>query len=155
MSKLKLNFGVLLELIEDWLRNNFSQSKIIVRIVDGDGIVEIPVGGVYYVPDENTIWLVTKARNQENIFDDDGNVLNDESPKGIYRDLAELEKQELEYSTPLGIEIWFTDGQDDIQYKLECHGYSINKHLLIVQHFLERDEVELNDEFRQLLREQY
>lgn len=155
MSTLSLNFGVLLELTEDWLRNNLSQSRIIAKIVDGEKIVEIPVGGAYYVPNQKTIWLVTKARDQEDIFDDEGNLLNDDSPKGIYRDLAELENQELDYNTPLGIEIWFEDGEDDIQYKLQCHDYSIHHDLLIVQYFLGRDVVEFEAEFRQLLHEQY
>lgn len=155
MAGLGLNFGTLIELVEDWLRKNSLQCRVMARIVDGKDIVEISVGGAYFVSEQKKIYLVTKAPKQGDIFDDDSILLNDESPGGIYRDLKELESQEIDYSTSLGIEIWFTDGEDDIQYRLECESYSINQDFLIVEHFLGKEKVEFDDEFRQMLHEQY
>lgn len=155
MKAINLNFGTLLELTEDWIRSNQDGNRILARIVDGKEVVEIPVGAAYFVEDHKTIYLVTKSRNQQDIFDDDGNLLNDETPKGIYKGLEMLENQGLDYKTPLEIEIWFTDGGDDIQYRLECHEYAISQNNLILTHFLGREKDEIEEEFRYMLHQQY
>jgi len=96
-----------------------------------------------------------RRREQEDLFDDDGNLLNDETPSGIYENLRELEKLGVDYSTPIEIEIWFSDGKDDIQYRLECHQYYVSNERLAVIHFLGSEEDEDKDEFINFLNEQY
>lgn len=150
-----INFGTLLEIIEDWTRNNLINNRILAKIVDGGDVVEAVIDGVYFVDDHKTIYLVVRRRNQEDLFDDDGVLLNDQTPKGIYGDLKQLEENDVDYTTPIEIEIWFSDGEDDIQYRLECHQYFMSKDKLVVIHFLGRDENEFEDEFKSFLHEQY
>ena len=152
---MKINFGTLLEIIEDWTRNNLINNRILAKIVDGGDVVEAVIDGVYFVDDHKTIYLVVRRRNQEDLFDDDGVLLNDQTPKGIYGDLKQLEENDVDYTTPIEIEIWFSDGEDDIQYRLECHQYFMSKDKLVVIHFLGRDENEFEDEFKSFLHEQY
>jgi len=133
-----VNFGTLLEIIEDWIRNDLNNNRILARIVDGEDIVE-----------------AVRRTDQEALFDDKGVHLNDESPQGIYRDLKQLEENDVDYATPIEIEIWFSDGEDDIQYRLPCHQYFVNQDKLAVMHFLGRDEDEFEDEFKSFLHEQY
>ena len=66
-----------------------------------------------------------------------------------------LENQGLDYKTPLEVEIWFTEGSGDIQYRLECHEYGIARNNLILTHFLGREEDEFEEEFRYMLHQQY
>ena len=155
MTELNLNFGVLLEITEDWIRNSQIGNRIIARIIDGDKVFDIAVGGAYFVENLETIYLVTKSRNQQDILDDQGKVLNDETPQGIYRDWESVERDGLDYGTPLEIEIWFTDEEDEIQFRLECHKYHIDKDCLILIHSLGSEDDELKEEFRHMLHQQY
>lgn len=150
-----INFGTLLEIIEDWTRNNLINNRILAKIVDGGDVVEAVIDDVYFVDDHKTIYLVVRRRNQEDLFDDDGVLLNDQTPKGIYGNLKQLEENDVDYATPIEIEIWFSDGEDDIQYRLECHRYFMSKEKLVVIHFLGRDENEFDNEFKSFLHEQY
>lgn len=150
-----INFGTLLEIIEDWTRNNLINNRILAKIVDGGDVVEAVIDDVYFVDDHKTIYLVVRRRNQEDLFDDDGVLLNDQTPKGIYGNLKQLEENDVDHATPIEIEIWFSDGEDDIQYRLECHRYFMSKEKLVVIHFLGRDENEFDNEFKSFLHEQY
>lgn len=87
MTATNLNFGTLLEITEDWIMRDQNDNRILARLVDGEEVVDIPIGGAYFVDDHKTIYLVTKSRNQLDIFDDEGNLLNDETPEGIYKNL--------------------------------------------------------------------
>ena len=60
-----------------------------------------------------------------------------------------------DYATPIEIEIWFSDGEDDIQYRLLCHQYFVSQDKLAVIHFLGREENEFEEEFKSFLHEQY
>ena len=156
MSKQVLTFGTLLEVVEDWVRKGSLDSRIRIRVVDENEAIEVAVGGAYFVPHDRKILLVAKTPNQEDLFDDGGNLLNDESPNGIHRNLQEIENQGIDYGTPVGIEIWFENGSgDEIQYRLESESYSTNPNFLIVEHFLSGEKHEHDVEFRQLLNNQY
>lgn len=61
----------------------------------------------------------------------------------------------MNYKTPLEIEIWFTDGVDDIQYRLECHEYTVDEKNLFLIHFLGKDEDGFEEEFCSMLHKQY
>lgn len=131
-------------------------NRITARIVNGEETVEATIDGAYFVENHKTVYLVMRRREQEDLFDDDGNLLNDETPSGIHENLRELEKLGVDYSTPpIEIEIWFSDGEDDIQYRLECHQYYVSNERLAVIHFLGREEDEDKDEFINFLHEQY
>jgi len=155
MTELNLTFGVLLEITEDWIRNSQIGNRITVRIIDREKVFHIPVGGAYFVENHETIYLVTKSKNQQDILDDEGTLLNDETPQGIHKDLESLERDGLNYGTPLEIEVWFTDGEEEIQFRLKCHKYHIDKNSLILTHVLGSDDDELEEEFRQMLHQQY
>ena len=151
-----LTFGVLIEVLEDWIRNDQTGNRIIAQlVVDDEKIVEIPVGGAFFLPGYDALWLVTKSRNQEDIFDDSGVLLNDESPSGIYRDVENAELENIDNNIPIGIEVWLKEGEDEIQYRIDSHGYLIKDNVLIVQHILGEDNDEQEEEFRRLLTEQY
>lgn len=151
-----VNFGTLLEILEDWIRNDLSGNRIVARIVDGKEVVEAIIDGAYFVEEHNTIYLVVRRKEQDDLFDNFGNLLNDQTPEGIYKDLKELEEGEVDFSTPIEIEIWFSDGGDDIQYRIGCHEYHIGKNELAMIHFLGSEEEDKNeDEFKNLLHEQY
>ena len=155
MQKISVNFGILLEIVEDWIRNDLIANRITARIVNGEETVEATIDGAYFVENHKTVYLVMRRREQEDLFDDDGNLLNDETPSGIHENLRELEKLGVDYSTPIEIEIWFSDGEDDIQYRLECHQYYVSNERLAVIHFLGSEEDEDKDEFINFLNEQY
>ncbi len=150
-----VNFGTLLEIIEDWIRHNLNNNRIMARIVDGEDAVEVVIDSAYFVDDHKTIYLVVRRTDQDDLFDEGGVLLNDQTPKGIYRDLKQLEETDVDYATPIEIEIWFSEGEDDIQYRLRCHQYFVSKNKLAVIHFLGREENEFEDEFKSFLHEQY
>ena len=150
-----VNFGTLIEIVEDWIRNDLDDNRILARIVDGENVVESLIDSVYFVEDHKTIYLVVRRTDQDDLFDDEGVLLNDVSPNGIYSDLKQLEEKDVDYDTPIEIEIWFSDGEDDIQYRLECHEYFVSKDKLALIHFLGQEENELDDEFKSFLHEQY
>ncbi len=152
---MSINFGTLIEILEDWIRNNLTANRIIARIVDGEKAIEATIGGAYFVESNKTIYLVIRRPGEEDLFDDDGNLLNDETPNGIYGDLRGLEELGIDYSTQIEIEIWFSDGQDDIQYRLESLQYYINNDKLTIIHLLDDEKDEYEDEFRNFLYEQY
>lgn len=152
---MSINFGTLMEILEDWIRNNLTANRIIARIVDGEKAIEATIGGAYFVESNKTIYLVIRRPGEEDLFDDDGNLLNDETPNGIYGDLRGLEELGIDYSTQIEIEIWFWDGEDDIQYRLESHQYYINNDKLTIIHLLDDEKDEYEDEFRNFLYEQY
>lgn len=155
MQHTSINFGMLLEIVEDWIRDDLTANRITARIVNGEEMVEATIDGAYFVENHETVYLVIRRREQEDLFDDDGNLLNDITPSGIYEDLLELEGLGVDYGTPIEMEIWFSDGADDIQYRLECHQYYVSNDKLAVIHFLGREEDEDEDEFINFLREQY
>ena len=155
MQPKSVNFGTLLESVEDWIRNGQSENRIMAKIVDASKTIEAIIDGAYFVENDNRIYLVIRRREQEDLYDDAGNLLNDESPSGIYKDLQELEESGVNYSTPIEIEIWFSDGEDELQYRLECHQYYFSKNNLWVVHYLGREENGYEQEFRKLLHEQY
>lgn len=152
---MSINFGTLIEILEDWIRNNLTANRIIARIVDGEKAIEATIGGAYFVESNKTIYLVIRRPGEEDLFDDDGNLLNDETPNGIYGDLRGLEELGIDYRTQIEIEIWFSDGEDDIQYRLESHQYYINNDKLTIVHLLDDEKDEYEDEFRNFLYEQY
>ena len=152
---MKINFGTLMEIVEDWIRNNLDHNRIFARFVDGEDVVEAVIDGAYFVEDHGTVCLLVRRTGQDDLFDDKGILLNDESPRGIYGDLKDLEENEVDYTTPIEIEIWFSEGEDDIQYRLECHQYFVSKTKLAVIHFLGREDIDFEDEFKSLLHEQY
>jgi hypothetical protein len=152
---MSLNFGTLMEILEDWIRNDLTANRIIARIVDGEKAIETTIGGAYFVESHKTIYLVIRRPGEEDLLDDDGNLLNDETPNGIYVDLLGLEELGIDYSTPIEIEIWFSDGEDDIQYRLESHQYYINNNKLTIIHLLGDEKDEYEDEFRNFLLGQY
>lgn len=152
---MSINFGTLMEILEDWIRNNLTANRIIARIVDGEKAIEATIGEAYFVESNKTIYLVIRRPGEEDLFDDDGNLLNDETPNGIYGDLRGLEELGIDYSTQIEIEIWFLDGEDDIQYRLESHQYYINNDKLTIIHLLDDEKDEYEDEFRNFLYEQY
>ena len=90
MQKISVNFGILLEIVEDWIRNDLIANRITARIVNGEETVEATIDGAYFVENHKTVYLVMRRREQEDLFDDDGNLLNDETPSGIYENLREL-----------------------------------------------------------------
>lgn len=152
---MSINFGTLIEILEDWIRNNLTANRIIARIVDGEKAIEATIGGAYFVESNKTIYLVIRRPGEEDLFDDDGNLLNDETPNGIYGDLRGLEELGIDYRTQIEIEIWFSDGEDDIQYRLESLQYYINNDKLTIIHLLDDEKAEYEDEFRNFLYEQY
>lgn len=152
---MSINFGTLMEILEDWIRNNLTANRIIARIVDGEKAIEATIGGAYFVESNKTIYLVIRRPGEEDLFDDDGKLLNDETPNGIYGDLRGVEELGIDYSTQIEIEIWFSVGEDDIQYRLESHQYYINNDKLTIIHLLDDEKDEYEDEFRNFLYEQY
>lgn len=41
MKQISINFGTLLEIVEDWIRNDLNTNRVIARIVDGEKAVEL------------------------------------------------------------------------------------------------------------------
>ena len=155
MQSTNINFGTLLEVVEDWVKQGHEENRILARIIDGKEAVEIPIDSAYHVEKHQIMYLVTRRRNQGNLFDDDGNLVNDPSPKGLLEDLKGLVEQGLEYKTPTEIEIWFDDVDGEIQYRLECHQHYISHNKLILIHHLGKEDEEDEAEFRRMLHEQY
>ncbi len=150
-----LTLGILLEILEDWMHKNKNQNKIKAHFIDSEETIEVAIGGAYHLSEQNTMLLVTKRLNEEDIYDDDGILLNDESPSGLNRQVIKAEHENLGNHTKIGIEIWFSDGDDDIQYRVDCHEYEINDQMLILKHFLNRDIDEYSFEFNRFLKSQY
>ena len=150
-----LTFGTLTKILEDWIKSDTTYTRIIARLINGDKVVEIPVGGAFYLSGFEAMWLITKRRGQGDIFDDHGVLLNDETPIGIYRDVKNAVTEHIDSNTPVGIEIWFDDDDGEIQYRIASHSYSINEQSLIVQHDLRKNSDEYKEELVQLLSEQY
>ena len=150
-----IHFGTLLEIVEDWIRNNAEDNRIMVRIVDGEDEVKAVIDNAYFVQNDQTIFLVVRHSNHEDVFDDKGILLNDPTPSGMYRDLKRMEDNNVDYTAPIEIELWFSDQEDDIQYRLQCHQYFVSRDKLVLMHFLDREGKELEDEFRSFLKEQY
>ncbi|MDT7828844.1 hypothetical protein RQM65_09235 [Pricia sp. S334] len=150
-----LTFGVLKKTLEDWIKSDSTNSRIIARLINGDSVVDIAVGGAFYLSGFEAMWLITKRRGQDDIFDDHGLLLNDETPSGIYNDVIKAEAEQIDSSTQVGIEIWFDDGDGEIQYRIASHSYLIDEQSLIVQHDLRKNNDEYKEEFLQLFNEQY
>ena len=152
---MKLTLGILIEILEDWMNQNLNENRIVAQFIADDNVITIPVSAAYYQVDPQNLWLLTRRRDEEDLYDDDGVLLNDESPCGIYKQVREAESENLGNQTEVGIEIWFTDGEDDIQYRVACDEYEIIDRSLVVKHFIKRDVDENYFEFRRFLSEQY
>lgn len=150
-----LTLGILLEILEDWMNQNKKMNRVIVQFIDDKQTIEVSIGGAYHLSEQNTMLLLTKRRDEEDIYDDDGILVNDESPAGIYRQVVQAEHKDLGNHTKVGIEIWFTDNDDDIQYRVDCHEYEINDKKLVLKYFLNRDMDENFFEFTRFLKAQY
>lgn len=50
-----VNFGTLLEIVEDWIRNDLNNNRILARIVEGEDVFEAVMDGAYFVNDHKTI----------------------------------------------------------------------------------------------------
>lgn len=156
MSKQELTFGILLELVEDWVHRESLDSKIKIRIVDGEDVFEMPVGGAYLVPKEEKIVLLAKTPNEGDLFNEFGVLVNGESPNWMLSDLQEIEDKGIDHNTPVGIEVWFKDKVDgELQFIMESHSFSIKENDLFINYFFTEEKDELADEFHQLLHSQY
>lgn len=158
--KKKLTYGVLTEVVQDWVKRRKKNNKILIQILENEKlIIQISVGGIHYPQKKDMVYLLTKRIEEEDLLDDNGVLLNGESPKDILRYINQIDDYDLVSNTPVGIEIWFDDPSEEggeIQYNIESHHYLIEDQILIVQYELNKDEPDIhNNEFKTLLKSQY
>ena len=160
MKKKRLTYGVLVEVVQDWVKTNKVNSKISIEILDNEKLImQISVGGIHHPQKKDMVYLLAKRLNEEDIFDDHGVLLNGESPKYILQYIKKIDDYDLPSNTAVGIEIWFNDPSEEggeIQYNIESHNYFIEDEHLVLQYDLHKSEPDIHkNEFKTLLKNQY
>ena len=160
MKNKQLTYGVLVEVIQDWVKRDKTNNKIFIQVLENEKLImQISVGGIHHPRNKDVVYLLTKRLEEDDILDDYGVLLNGESPKSILRYINEINEYNLKGNTPVGIEIWFNDPSEEggeIQYNIESHNYFIDDEHLILQHDLYKSEPDIhNNEFKTLLKNQY